>query len=303
MTSLNIYNTHSSHGWFVLDKPLGMTSAKAVAIVKRLSGGAKIGHTGTLDPLATGILPLAIGEATKLTRFLFDATKAYIFSVKWGSATDTDDMEGQVISAGGHVPSLEDVMGILSQFTGDVQQVPPVYSAMKVGGKRAYALARSGVSVDLNARTVSIYALTVLNHDVSGGITQFNVVCGKGTYVRSLARDMALALSTYGHVVELRRTKVGKFTINDAISLESLEEMVYKQPFSGFLLPLEEVLDDIPVLSCSPQEKALLIVGQKITRLCDLPDGDVVPLFSEGRLFALGQIDGDSIKPARILNI
>lgn len=290
-------------GWLILHKPLGITSAKAVASVKHHLGRPKIGHTGTLDPLASGVLPLAIGEATKLTRLLQDATKEYLFSVQWGVATDTDDLEGKIIARSDVIPSLDQINAILSEFTGEIEQVPPAYSAVKIDGKRAYDLARAGEEVICKPKTIKIHDLSLENIEGDQGeIANFHVKCGKGTYVRSLARDIAKRLGTCGHVVRLVRSKVGRFSMSDAILLETLGDMVYKNPTFGFLWPLESVLDDIPVLAFSSEEKKQLYQGKSLIKPCDPLDSELVACCMDGKLFGLAEIIAGHVKPVRMLN-
>ena len=251
------------HGWVLLDKPLGMSSNQAVGAVRRIFEAQKAGHAGTLDPLASGVLPIALGEATKTTPFVVGGAKSYRFTVRWGQATNTDDLEGEVTAQSDVRPSRSDIQGALPRFLGEISQKPPAFSAIKVDGQRAYALARKGESVDLAARQVRIDALTLL--DLSDpDHASFEVACGKGTYVRSLARDLAQALGTVGHVTALRRTKVGRFAERDAISLSSLEELGYRGASLSCLLPVVTALDDIPALAVTGIDANLLRHGQPI---------------------------------------
>jgi len=241
-------------GWLILDKPRGMGSTQGVSAVKRVlrqNGYAKtkVGHGGTLDPLAEGVLPIALGEATKLAGRMLDASKIYEFTVKFGAETSTLDTEGEVVATSDVRATLADVEAVLARFTGPIEQVPPAYSALKVGGQRAYDLARAGEVVELKARSVTIHALTTLPETVVGAdhITLIAHV-SKGTYIRSLARDIAYALGTCGHVTYLRRTKAGPFTQDQAISLDNLEQAAKGAGLECLLLPLEAGLDDIPAL-------------------------------------------------------
>ncbi len=254
------------HGWIILDKPLGLSSAQAVAAVKRLFREAglprpKIGHGGTLDPLATGVLPIALGEATKLAGRLLDATKGYDFTVSWGAATATDDAEGAVVAESAVRPDAAAIRAVLPAFTGAIVQTPPAYSALKVDGERAYKLARAGETVVLAERRLTIHALDLIA--ASAAAADFAVTCSKGTYVRSLARDLALALGTVGHVAALRRTRAGPFTLGQAVSLDKLAEMLQADPEQA-ILPLTAGLDDIPALPVTPEEATLLRRGRTL---------------------------------------
>ena len=254
------------HGWIILDKPLGLSSAGGVAAVKRIlrKGGypkTKIGHGGTLDPLATGVLPIALGEATKLAGRMLDATKGYAFTVAWGTATATDDAEGAVVAESAVRPDLAAIRAILPHFTGPIVQTPPAYSALKVDGERAYKLARAGETVVLAERQLTIFALDLL--DARADAADFAATCSKGTYVRSLARDIALALGTVGHVAALRRTRAGPFNLDAAISLDKLAALLQAGDEQA-ILPLTAGLDDIPALPVTPEDAALLKQGRTL---------------------------------------
>ncbi|MFB0993074.1 MAG: tRNA pseudouridine(55) synthase TruB, partial [Rhodospirillales bacterium] len=212
------------HGWIVIDKPLGMGSTGVVGKVRYLLNAQKAGHGGTLDPLASGILPIALGEATKTVAYAMDGCKTYEFTARWGQSTATDDMEGEVVSRSGVRPAEADIRAILSEFEGEIDQIPPIYSAIKVDGKRAYDLARADISMKLKSRKVQIDKCELISCDDVDHAT-FRVQCGKGTYIRSLARDIAVRLGTCAHVSRLRRTRVGPFTEKHAISLDSLEAL------------------------------------------------------------------------------
>ncbi|AUX70475.1 tRNA pseudouridine(55) synthase TruB [Porphyrobacter sp. HT-58-2] len=240
-------------GWLILDKPRGMGSTQGVSAVKRVlraNGYAKtkVGHGGTLDPLAEGVLPIALGEATKLAGRMLDSDKIYAFTVKFGAETDTLDTEGPVIATSDARPTLAEVEAILPRFTGAIEQVPPAYSALKVGGQRAYDLARAGEAVALKARQVTIHALNLRRGDDLDEVT-LEAHVSKGTYIRSLARDIAHALGTCGHVTYLRRIKAGPFLESQAISLDKLEQTAKGRGLEHLLLPLEAGLDDIPALT------------------------------------------------------
>lgn len=256
------------HGWIILDKPLGLSSAQGVAAVKRLLRAAgharpKIGHGGTLDPLATGVLPIALGEATKLAGRMLDARKGYEFTVAWGAATSTDDGEGEVVATSDVRPDRAAIEAVLGRFTGPSRQTPPAYSALKVDGKRAYALARAGETVTLAERAVTIEALSL--SAATPDSATFRALVSKGTYIRSLARDMALALGTVGHVSMLRRTRAGPFGLDAAISLDNLAALVQERGPEQVILPLMAGLDDIPALSIDPDQAAALRQGRKLT--------------------------------------
>ena len=295
-------------GWLVIDKPQGLTSSRVVERVRRLLGGVRTGHAGTLDPLATGVLPVALGEATKTVRFAAIGLKRYRFCVRWGEARDTDDCEGAAIGDSPVRPDAAAIRAALPQFTGRVLQRPPAYSALKVAGRRAYALARAGRPPDLPPRPVEIAELRLL--DTAADSAAFEATVGEGTYIRALARDLALALGTLGHIVELRRTAVGRFTETRAISLELLAGLGHSLAASGHLLPLETVLDDIPALALTAAETARLRHGQSVTpldpreraRLDGLDDGTIVGARQDRLLVALARIENGSLRPVRVIN-
>lgn len=288
-------------GWLVVDKPTGPSSAKIVAIVKRCFNAQKVGHGGTLDPLATGILPIGLGEATKTMPYIIDATKEYDFTVKWGSATDSDDCEGEFIHTGGEIPTDDQIQSVLGGFTGAIEQVPPAYSAIKVDGQRAYALARQGEEVVLKPRTVEIQSLNFASSDEETGSSDFHVMCGKGTYVRSLGRDIALKLGTFGHITALRRTRVGPFALEGAISLELLEDLSHSARAAGLLQPVTTALDDIPALAVTAPEATDIQMGRSIQNpkakqgVCVLMNG-TVPV-------AIAEAKADIIRPLRVFNM
>ena len=254
------------HGWLILDKPLGITSAGGVARIKRVLREAgfaktKIGHGGTLDPLATGVLPIALGEATKLAGRMLNATKAYQFTVAWGTSTATDDLEGAVTATSDGRPDAAAIAAVLPQFTGPIRQTPPAYSALKVDGERAYKLARAGETVELASRDLTIHALDLI--DAMQDSATFAVTCSKGTYVRSLARDLALALGTVGHVSMLRRTQAGPFGLDRAIMLDKLAALT-QDALEQAVLPLTAGLDDIPAFAVSPEAALALRQGRAL---------------------------------------
>jgi tRNA pseudouridine55 synthase len=291
-------------GWIILDKPIGLGSTQAVSAVKRALREAgepktRVGHGGTLDPLATGVLPIAIGEATKVAGRMLDATKQYAFTVRFGEETDTLDAEGQVVATSEVHPAAEDVANILPQFTGPIEQVPPVYSALKIEGKAAYARARAGEDVQIKPRTVTIHELRLIS--ASGNEASLLTTVSKGTYIRSLARDIARALNTVGHVNMLRRTRAGPFTLETAISLDFLAEAAKARRLIGAVLPLEAALDDIPALPITPGQAQLLRFGQ---RLSGFPEQPGLQLATEdGRPVALVEATADGLKVVRGFNI
>lgn len=292
------------HGWLVLDKPFEMTSTRAVGILKRLYFAQKVGHAGTLDPLATGILPIAFGEATKTVPFAVDGEKAYRFTVRWGAETSTDDAEGEVIATGDGRPTVDDIEALLPQFTGEIMQVPPKFSAIKVDGERAYALARDGEDVVLDARPVVIDELRLV--DVLDGDTAvFEARCGKGTYVRAIARDMGRALGCRGHVIALRRTRVGPFSEENSVGLDEIEDAAEAgEDLTTFLEPVEMALGEVLEINVSPQDAADLAQGRSILiRGRDAPIlGGAAYAMSKGRIIALGEIEKGALHPTRVFN-
>jgi tRNA pseudouridine55 synthase len=297
------------HGWIALDKPVGMTSTHAVAVIKRLFSAKRVGHAGTLDPLASGILPIALGEATKTVPFIMDGRKMYRFTVRWGEERDTDDTEGRVTETSATRPSPEAIRSLLPQFTGLIEQVPPKFSAIKVDGERAYDLARDGEDVDLKSRPVQIDRLELVetpgaNHAV------FEAECGKGTYVRALARDFGRILGCFGHVTALRRLVVGPFGAAEMIPLAELEALCDRAAagegsLADALMPVETALDDIPALAVSKADAARLQRGQAV-----LVRGRDAPILSgtlyvtaSGELIALAEADRGEIVPKRVFNL
>ena len=297
------------HGWVVLDKPVGMTSTHAVSIVKRLFTAKRAGHAGTLDPLASGALPIALGEATKTVPFVMDGRKLYQFTVRWGEERDTDDAEGRVTANSDARPAPQAIRALLPSFTGAIEQVPPKYSAIKIDGERAYDLARDGATVELAARTVQIDRLELIaNPDPDRAV--LHAECGKGTYVRSLARDMGRALGCFGHVSALRRVAVGPFGAETMILLEQLEALCHRAAageasLADALMPVETALDDIPALAVSQADAARLRRGQAVLlRGRDAPNfrGPVYATAS-GHLVALAELDHGEIVPKRVFNL
>ncbi|MBI3436617.1 MAG: tRNA pseudouridine(55) synthase TruB [Proteobacteria bacterium] len=297
------------HGWVVLDKPIGMTSTHAVSVVRRLFLARRAGHAGTLDPLASGCLPLALGEATKTVPFVMDGRKTYRFTVRWGEERDTDDAEGAVVAASVERPDAAAIGALLARFTGTIAQTPPRYSAVKIAGERAYDLAREGETVTLSPRPVNIYRLELVA--TPGPDTAiFDAECGKGTYVRALARDIGRLLQCFGHVAALRRTRVGPFAETDMISLEQLESLCHRAAageasLAGALKPVETALDDIPALAVSRADAARLHRGQAVLmRGRDAPVlQGMVYVMAAGKLVAIAEIERGEIVPKRVFNL
>ncbi|PJG48941.1 tRNA pseudouridine(55) synthase TruB [Sphingobium sp. LB126] len=296
------------HGWIILDKPHGLGSTQAVSAVKRAlrqsgAGKWKVGHGGTLDPLATGVLPVAVGEATKLAGRMLDSDKIYDFTIGFGVQTDTLDLEGKEIAASDYRPTLAEVEAILPRFTGPVEQAPPAYSAILIDGQRAYDLARAGQDVEMKTRAVTIHALTITGQEAAeDGLASVTLTAhvSKGTYIRSLARDIALALGTVGHVTMLRRVKAGPFTLESAISLDKLDEAARGGDIAQLMLPLTAGLDDIPALAVSPDDALALrqgkvLVGKPHTGLLLAMEGDT-PV-------ALVEASGPEIRVVRGFNL
>ena len=298
------------HGWLVIDKPLGVSSAQVVGAVRRAIGAAKAGHAGTLDPLASGILPVALGEATKTVPYVMDGTKAYRFTVRWGEGTSTDDAEGEVIAVSQSRPTPAEIEAAVARMTGEIEQVPPAYSAVHVSGQRAYALARAGRSVDLASRRVVIHRFALVARP-DNDHTVFEVACGKGVYIRSLARDLAAGLGTCGHVSSLRRTAVGPFGEEQAIPLETLQSLGHSPAAFGHLLPVEAVLDDIPALDLTDTEANRLRRGQPVGLIDRLDPKCIGPLESGcivwaragGKPVALARFEAGGLRPVRVLNL
>lgn len=296
------------NGWLIIDKPAGMTSAAVVGKVRRLLDAAKVGHGGTLDPLATGILPLALGEATKTVAYIMEGRKSYRFTARWGEARDTDDSEGRVTATSDKRPTRAEIEATLPHFVGEIRQIPPIYSAIKVDGERAYALARDGETVELSARAVMVerFALVEL---LDADHAVFEVDCGKGTYIRALVRDLATALGTFGHVTALRRTRLGPFHEKDAISLENLQALGHSPAAADLVRPVETALDDIPALAMTEEEARRLRSGQSVSALAvarRIPLTNVSSVFcafAEGKPVALLRIEGGELRPIRVLNL
>jgi tRNA pseudouridine55 synthase len=291
------------HGWVILDKPVGLGSTQAVSAVKRALREAgepktKVGHGGTLDPLASGVLPIAIGEATKLAGRMLDATKTYDFTIRFGEETDTLDAEGQVVATSDLRPTRKEIETVLPSFTGKIEQVPPAYSALKIGGKAAYARTRAGEEVELKPRRVTVHELRLLL--TSADDITLSATVSKGTYIRSLARDIARALNTVGHVTMLRRTRAGPFSLESAISLDFLDELAKARDLTRAVLPLEAALDDIPALPVTPDQARLLRHGQRLAGFPVTPGLQLAR--SEGTPVALVEASADGLKVVRGFN-
>lgn len=295
------------HGWLIFDKPQGMTSTQAVSRVKRLYQAAKAGHAGTLDPLATGVLPIALGEATKTVPFVVDGSKEYRFTVRFGAEADTDDAEGKVIARSDQRPSREDIEAKLADFTGEIEQVPPRYSALKVDGARAYDLARDQEDFELLPRRVSIDWLSLIDHPDEDRAV-FEARCGKGTYVRALARDLGRALRCCGHVEALRRTRVGPFSEDRAVpftTLETLAERGGHEALMTAIEPVEIALGDLPAIQVSGPDADRLRRGQAVLlrgRDAPIVEGTVYAT-ARGTLVALGEVARGELHPRRIFNL
>ena len=297
------------HGWVVLDKPVGMTSTHAVAAVRRLFSAKRAGHAGTLDPLASGCLPIALGEATKTVPFIVDGRKIYRFTVRWGEERDTDDAEGRAVEQSSSRPDAASIRALLPRFTGAISQVPPRYSAIKVEGERAYDLARDGEMVELESRPIEIDRLELVESpDADHAV--FEAECGKGTYVRALARDFGRALGCFGHVAALRRIAVGPLGGVEMISLEQLAALCHRAAagegnLADALLPVETALDDIPALAVSRADAAKLQRGQAVLlRGRDAPIlRGTVYVTASGELIALADADRGEIVPKRVFNL
>jgi tRNA pseudouridine55 synthase len=295
------------HGWIALDKAVGQTSTDAVAALKRMFRAKKAGHAGTLDPLASGILPIAFGEATKTVPFVMDGEKAYRFTVRWGIETDSDDSDGSAVETSDARPEREAILAALPAFTGTIEQTPPKYSAIKIGGERAYDLARQGETVELSARPVEIHKLELIEiPDPDHAV--FEAECGKGTYVRAIARDLGRKLGCFGHVSALRRVRVGPFSEENSVVLQSLaalRDAEGEDGLSASLLPVEAGLTSLPALSVSSADAQKLALGQAvIMRGRDAPIMEgMVSVSTQGALIALGQIEQGSLKPKRLFHL
>jgi tRNA pseudouridine55 synthase len=296
------------HGWVVFDKPLNMSSTQAVGKIRWLFDADKAGHGGTLDPLATGLVPIALGEATKTVQWAMDGRKTYRFRVKWGAETETDDLEGAITSESTLRPTENAIKTTIKQFLGEITQVPPIYSALKIDGERAYNLARAGEKPEMTPRQVMIEELHLLDAS-SPEQADFETVCGKGTYIRALARDIGRALGCLGHLTLLRRTQVGPFTEKDMISLETLEEMRHRPDgetaLKGALSSIVTVLDGILALAVMDQDAAKLRQGQQVLlRGANAPiNCEAVLVNHDGRPLGICEIKQGSLKTKRLFNL
>jgi tRNA pseudouridine55 synthase len=298
-------------GWINLNKPYDLGSTPAVSRVRRLFNAQKAGHAGTLDPLATGVLPIALGEATKTVAFLMDADKAYRFTIAWGRTTTTLDREGAVLAESDVRPSPEEVAAVLPRFVGEISQAPPAYSAIKVDGERAYDLARAGETVELAPRLVTVHAARLVEAAGPDHVT-LEIECGKGTYVRAMVRDIAEALDACAHVSELRRTRVGPFGPESAVTLEYLEDLAHKARQSEALLPVETALDDIPALAVTDEDAFRLKQGRSIVlvpRQVEAvkarlkPGSRTVSAMAGGSMVALCEMRAGRLEPSRVFHL
>lgn len=288
-------------GWLVIDKPAGPTSTAVVNKVRWALNAKKAGHAGTLDPDATGVLAIAIGEATKTVPYITDALKAYTFTIRFGQATNTDDAEGEVIATSDTRPTDQQIKDALGAFVGDIMQVPPKFSAVKIDGQRAYKLARSGEDVELSARPLWVEELTLLDRP-DGDHAVLEMICGKGGYVRAIARDLGAALGAYAHVRDLRRTWSGPFDAADGLSLEQVEAMARTPDLDSHLRPLEQGLTDLPELRCTPDGAARLRNGNPgmVLAAADVEYGDECWASLDGRAVAVGIYKAGELHPARV---
>ena len=294
------------HGWIVLDKPVGMSSTHAVSVVKRVLQAKRAGHAGTLDPLASGVLPIALGEATKTVSFVMEGRKVYRFTVRWGEERDTDDAEGRITAVSAERPSADAISAALPRFVGQITQVPPRFSAIKIDGERAYDLAREGESVEIAARPVEIHRLELIE-TADQDHAKFMAECGKGTYVRALARDLGRMLGCQGHVAALRRTAVGPFGENVGVRLDALQRLRPDETAAAeraALLPVEAGLAALPALRVSAADAGRLARGQAVLlRGRDAPVmAGWVAVSSQGALIALAEVEKGELRPRRIFN-
>lgn len=308
-------NGRAINGWLNLYKPVDITSTQALNRVKRIINPQKAGHGGTLDPLAEGILPIALGEATKTIAFAQDAGKTYEFTVRWGEARDTDDREGEVIAKSDVRPDHATINEQLASFEGLIEQVPPKYSAIKIEGQRAYDLARAGEDFDVPVREVDIHRLSLTGADQNSA--SFVCVCGKGTYIRALARDIALACGTYGYLESLCRTQVGAFDADSTITLDKLENMSHSPAPDEAVMPVDAVLDDIPAINLQAQEAGRLTNGQQLKFIArpdtqrliqagidiSAEEPEIALALQDEKPLAIVEIDGVQIKPLRVLKL
>jgi tRNA pseudouridine55 synthase len=295
------------HGWLCLDKPAGMTSTEAVARVRRASEARKVGHGGTLDPLATGVLPIALGEATKTVAYVMAGPKRYRFTARWGEARATDDAEGEVVATAQRRPERAEIEAALPEFVGILDQVPPRFAAVKVEGERAYDLARRGEVVELASRQVEVQSFVLVEHPDRDHAT-FELRCGRGTYVRALIRDLGQRLGCLGHVVALRRLQAGPFQAEAALSLAALERLAAEDALPQALLPVSAALGDLPALALTEPQADRLRAGQTIRVAPGLVIGEVsddstVRAMAAGQMVALARLQGGELSPVRVFNL
>ena len=288
------------NGWIVVDKPYQTGSTDVVRLIKKTLHPKKIGHAGTLDPLATGVLPLALGKATRTIEFVMDGQKRYEFTVRFGKQTSTDDAEGEVIATSYKIPTKEEIEKVIPSFIGDVDQMPPAYSALKVDGKRAYELVRKGQMPDLKSRKIRIDSLKFLGFENETD-AMFEVECGKGTYVRCIGRDLALALGSVGYLTRLRRTKCAVFDIKNTITLEKIKDLCYNN-ISDVLVPVKAVLTDILELAINGQQARALSQGQSLPLVGfkELKEGALYQATFDGELIAFVKVEGGKIRPSKV---
>lgn len=291
----------SVNGWIIIDKPAGMISTRVGSILKRLYHTKRIGHVGTLDPFATGVLPIAMGEATKIIPYVDTNIKEYEFELTFGEARDTGDKEGSVIERSQVRPTLTTIETMLEQFRGAITQIPPIYSAVRINGERAYKLARQGIVPEMKARQVVIYELELIQEKLPYAVT-LRVLCSSGTYVRTLGSDLAMALGTVGYLSALRRTRVGDFTLESAFLLDKLKENMHSSKETSCILPIRAVLDDIPAVSVSQDEEQKIRQGQVIPVSADLPELSKCLLLAEGGEVGLAEVREGHLFPIRVFN-
>ena len=293
------------NGWLNIYKPRGISSAKAVSLVKRIFKGSKIGHTGTLDVEAEGVLPIAIGEATKLASILVDNKKQYEFTICFGAKTDTADSSGRIIEKTDYIPNKDECISVCAKFKGEVTQTPPAFSALKVNGKRAYEIARSGKPLSLKPRTIKIYDIKCIGYNANRGTASYICDCSKGTYIRTLAEDISLSLQSLGFVIELRRSKVGVFDAKDALDISNYLKMNLEEAqrlLKGKCLKIEDVLDDIPVLEADNSQTQKIRFGQK----CQFDEDrnyDLIWVKNNSNIVAIGSLLERNFKSSRVFNI
>ena len=287
------------NGWLVVDKPVGMGSTDVVRELKHLLHPMKIGHGGTLDPFASGVLPIAFGKATRTVSYAMDGLKTYEFIIRFGVKTATDDLEGDVVETNENRPTIEQIEAVLPKFVGGIDQMPPAYSALKVNGKRAYDLIRKGINPELKSRKIHIESL-LLKEVLSEDEMRFEVVCGKGTYVRSLGRDIASSVGCLGHLSYLRRLSCGAFSIKDAFSLDKIKELCYKEQLVSRLYSIQTVLSDILELALTEEQARFLSFGQSLPAPCGAKQGTTYRATSNGLLVAIAVVDGNLIRPTKV---